>query len=167
MAELNYNAADHEPAQDGYDAIPVGDYEAAIVASEIKTTKAGTGKYLDLTVEILGPTHAGRKVFPKINVENPNKQAVDIGMRELRSICDAIGIAGFRQTEELHDKPLVVRIKHEQYQGEPQARVASWKSNGGQVPPAVSKPPPSTPSKPSEAAPPATGGGTTNKPWES
>ena len=35
-----------------FDAIPAGDYEAMVTASELKATKDGTGQYLELTLEI-------------------------------------------------------------------------------------------------------------------
>lgn len=141
MAEFNYNGADHEPAQGDFDPIPVGDYEMAITGSEIKETKAGTGRYIAFTIEILGPSHKGRKVWANINVENPNQQAVDIGLRELRSICDAVGLAGFRDTSELHDRPFVGRIKHETFDGKVREKVATWKKSGGYTP-VQSKPAP-------------------------
>jgi len=174
MAQINYNPQEHEPDNGGeFELIPKGDYDAVIVASEIKETKAGNGHYLKLEVEILGPTHNGRKIWEQLNIDNPNKVAVEIANRQLRSICDAVGMGNqmIRDSEELHDRPLVVRIKHETYEGEQKNFVAGWKSSGGASAPASSAPAPSAPASSSPAASspaasaPAASAPDPSKPW--
>ena len=48
------------------------------------SSQAGTGSYLNLTFEILDGNYKGRKVWSRLNLDNPNQQAVQI----------AAGIAG-------------------------------------------------------------------------
>ena len=53
MADLNgFDARTVEP-NEGFDVLPAGEYDAAIVASEVKTTTAGDGKYLKLELQVL------------------------------------------------------------------------------------------------------------------
>lgn len=102
------NAVD--PAQ-SREPIPAGWYKAVITESEEKPTKAQTGSYLQMTLEIIDGEHAGRKAFERLNLNNPNATAVEIAQRTLSSICRATGVMTPRVSQDLHDKPLMVKIK--------------------------------------------------------
>ena len=113
MASLNFNAAAVEPQQ-SFDAIPAGRYEVIITDSEMKETKAGTGAYLMLTMEVIGDTkHSGRKLWTRLNLVNNNATAVQIAERELSAICHCVGIITPSDSEELHDRPLIVDVIQE------------------------------------------------------
>lgn len=109
--ELNgFNAAEVEPNAPR-DPIPAGWYKAVITESIEKPTKAQTGSYLQLTLEVIEGDHAGRKLFERLNLNNPNQQAVEIAQRSLSGICRAVGVMTPRRSEDLHDKPLMVKVK--------------------------------------------------------
>jgi uncharacterized protein DUF669 len=111
MATINdFNAHDVDPIF-GFEAIPAGDYLAAITRSEMKATKAGTGAYLELTFQILEGEHQGRLVWSKLNLDNPNAQAVQIARAELSAICRAVGVMTPQDSSELHDLPLVIKVR--------------------------------------------------------
>jgi len=75
MSTLNFDANTVEPST-GFDPIPAGKYPAVIIESEMKTTKSGTGRYLELTFEVIDGEYHGRKVWARLNLENPNSTAV-------------------------------------------------------------------------------------------
>lgn len=109
--ELNgFDANNVDPAQ-SREPIPAGWYKAVITESEEKPTKAQTGSYLQMTVEVIEGEHAGRKAFERLNLNNPNATAVEIAQRTLSSICRAVGVMTPRQSADLHDKPFMVKIK--------------------------------------------------------
>ena len=113
MASLNFNAANIEPQQ-SFDALPAGRYEVIIVDSEMKETKAGTGAYLMLTMEVIGDTkHSNRKLWTRLNLVNPNATAVQIAERELSAICHCVGVMEPGDSEELHNIPLTVDVVQE------------------------------------------------------
>ena len=112
MAALNFNAAEVEPQQ-SFDALPPGRYEVIITDSEMKDTKAGTGQYLQLTFSVTGGQHDGRKLWSRLNLVNPNQTAVGIAERELSAICHCVGIITPSDSEELHDRPLIVDVIQE------------------------------------------------------
>jgi hypothetical protein len=113
MASLNFNAANIEPQQ-SFDALPAGRYEVIITDSEMKETKAGTGAYLMLTMEVIGDTkHSNRKLWTRLNLVNPNATAVQIAERELSAICHCVGIMEPGDSEELHNIPLTVDVVQE------------------------------------------------------
>lgn len=97
-------SAPREPLKAGW-------YKAVITESLEKPTKAQTGSYLQLTFEVIEGDSAGRKVFTRLNLNNPNQQAVEIAQRELSSICRATGVMTPRSSQDLHDKPLMMKVK--------------------------------------------------------
>jgi hypothetical protein len=146
--ELNgFNANEVDPAQ-SREPIPAGWYKAVITESEEKPTKAQTGSYLQMTVEIIEGDHAGRKAFERLNLNNPNATAVEIAQRTLSSICRAVGVMTPRTSNDLHDKPFMVKIKVKpakdgydasneiaEYAESGKTAAASAPSGGGATPP--------------------------------
>lgn len=110
MELTGFNANEVEPNA-SREPIPAGWYKAVITESEEKPTKAQTGSYLQMTLEIIDGDHAGRKAFERLNLNNPNQQAVEIAQRTLSGICRAVGIMTPRNSQDLHDKPLMVKVK--------------------------------------------------------
>lgn len=109
MAELPevFTSDDHEPMQE-FGLIPNGWYLGHIKKSEIKPTKAGTGKRLNMQVEVEeskedADKYKGRLIFIGLNIQNPSQKAVEISQRELKSICDAVGVEELEDSDELHD----------------------------------------------------------------
>lgn len=106
----NFDANAIEPMT-SMDVLPAGKYKAVIVANETKPTKSGTGERLNLTFEIIEGEHKGRKVWAGLNVKNANPTAVEISVRELSSICRAVGVMTPKSADELHDRPLEISVK--------------------------------------------------------
>jgi len=108
--DLNgFNALEIEPAT-SYEPLPADWYKCVITDTEEKPTKAQTGSYLQLSIEVIEGQHAGRKVFDRLNLKNPNSVAVEIAQRSLSSICRAIDVPNPRDSVELRDKPLMVKL---------------------------------------------------------
>ena len=63
------------PDEDGFDAIPDGQYEAVIDRVELKRSKASGRKMLEWEMRITGPTHEGRKVWRYTLLETPENVA--------------------------------------------------------------------------------------------
>lgn len=111
MAMLDFDARTVEP-QAKPDPIPAGMYEAVIIDSEWKATKAGTGKYLNLTFEIAEHHHpyGRRKVWARLNLENRSDEAVGIARAQLSAICRAVNVLTPKDSSELHNRPLLVKV---------------------------------------------------------
>jgi len=111
MASLNgFNANNVEPKME-FDAIPAGKYLAVITGSEMKPTKSGNGSYLELTFEVIEGEFKGRKLWARLNLDNPNQVAVKIARSELSSICRAVSVLEPKDSCEIHNLPLVVIVK--------------------------------------------------------
>lgn len=112
MAHFNFNAASVEPMPSrSFEPLPKGDYEMMIVKSDVKPTQAGTGHYIELEMHVLGGEHSGRRIWERLNVDNPNKTAQDIASAALASLCYAVGVQDMTETEQLHDIPFVAHIE--------------------------------------------------------
>lgn len=110
MALLNFDANTVDPNV-GFDPIPAGKYNAVIVDSEMKATKTGDGKYLELTFEVLDGEFKGRKVWSRLNINNPNKKTQDIAQGELSAICRAVNVMVLQESSQLHNRPLEITVK--------------------------------------------------------
>ena len=120
MANLRgFDATQVEPSTT-FDPIPAGKYLAAIIESNMKPTKSGKGQYLELTFQILEGDFKGRKVWARLNLDNPNAQTVKIARGELSAICRAVGVMAPNDSTDLHNLPVVigVRCKKRQDTGE-------------------------------------------------
>ena len=128
MALLNFNANEVEPNAP-FEVIPAGKYNAVIVESEMKATRAGTGRYLKLVFEITDGEYAGRKLFASINLENPNQDAVRIGRAELSAVCHAVNVLDLQDTVQLHNLPMVISVRVKKNQdGEPTNEVRGYEA---------------------------------------
>lgn len=128
--------ADELPDQE-YDLVPEGIYNADIEKAEIKDTKNGTGQYINIQLKIVGPTNAGRMVFAMLNIKNANPKAEEIGLRQLKELRIACGIATLRDTDELIGKTVKIKVKINPEKDGYKASnsVASYQSiNGGVMP---------------------------------
>jgi hypothetical protein len=105
MAFLNesFNRSDIPEAEGGgsFEPIPAGTYDVVVQGIDLRTTKAGTGQYLAVRLDVTGPTHQGRVLWSNINFRNPNLTAESIGQRQLGELMDAVGLATFDDTDQL------------------------------------------------------------------
>ena len=112
MASLNFNAEDIDVSDQRttYDVIPEDHYKAVIIESVMKQTKAGNGAYLNVKFEVIESQYAGKWIYARLNLENKNKQTVEIAQKELANICRAIGKKAIVDSEELHHKPMTIKV---------------------------------------------------------
>lgn len=146
----DFNPDDYE--SDSFDALPAGLYTAIIADSEMKQTKREDGHYLNLKLQIVdeGP-YQNRVVFAKLNLDNPNAQAVAIAKRQFSDILRALGLERApKDSAELHDRPLTIKLTQREWEGEKQNEVKAFKAAGA--------------AQPATATAGASSGG--RKPWE-
>lgn len=142
MANLaGFDASTIEP-NTPFEPLPAGDYKAIITNSEMKPTKAGDGKYLELELTVIEGACEGRKLFDKLNLDNPSDKAVQIAKGTLSAICRAVGKLTPKDSAELHNIPLVAKVVVEirKDNGEAANRVKGYKpASGGSQPPPLSQ----------------------------
>lgn len=111
MADLHgFDARNVEPMAE-FEPLPAGKYLAAVVESEMKPTKNGSGSFLELKFQVLEGEHKGRHVWARLNLDNPNPLAVKIARAELSALCRAVGVLAPNDSVELHDLPVVITVR--------------------------------------------------------
>ena len=156
LSAYNFDASTIE-ASTSYDPIPAGWYTAIISNSEMKATRDGYGEYLSLTLQVIEGQYENRLVFARLNLKNANDKAVDIARKDLAAICRAVGVMSPQSSEELHDKPLMIKVKVRPASGEYEASndIGGYKAvEGANLTPAPKTQTPVTPSAPAK------------KPWQ-
>lgn len=107
LNELGFDARNVEPAS--FDLIPPGEYEAVIVAAEVKPTSSG-GKMIKLRLQILNGEFQNRTLFDNLNIWNSSDKARQIAKGTLSAICRAVNVLTPNDTAELCNKPLRVSV---------------------------------------------------------
>jgi hypothetical protein len=135
-----------------------------IIDSEIKDTNAGTGRYVNLTMELMDTEYEGRKIWERLNIWNPSEKAVEISKATLSAICRATGVGVVTDTEQLHWQPMAASITcSKNKDGKWENRITYHPREDAPAaaakPAAVARPAPTA----GAAAGPAKGGA---KPWE-
>lgn len=152
-------SADSLPVNEktGFDPVPAGWYSATISGAEVKDTKKGNGKYINVTYSITGPTHQGRLIFGMINIENANEKAEQIGLQQFGELLRSIGKAKVKDSDELIGSHLQIKVSVKPADGEYSAKndVKGFRSDvGSQIPTAIPQSAQSQPKPQASAATP-------------
>ena len=134
-AILNFDATTVAPDTGGGDPVPAGWYNVMIDESEMKPTKAEGGLRLSLRFTIMDGQYANRKVFTGLNLKNANPVAQEIAYKQLSAICHAVGIMQVQDSQQLHGRPLKIKVKVRAASGDYEASndITAYKNINEQV----------------------------------
>lgn len=111
MANLRSAYDPNAEAQQDIGPLPTGEYTAVIVDSDMKPTSNNNGHYLELVYQVTDGECAGRKVWVRLNLDNPNPKTVEIANRQFAAIREATGVINPDDSVQLHNKPHVIRVE--------------------------------------------------------
>ena len=117
FGQSGFDTGSVEPQSD-FEVIPPGKYPVLIEKAEVKQTKAGNGHYIKLTLSVIDGQCKNRKVFDNINIDNPNRQCVEIGLRQLAALGLALGIPHIGDTAQLLNLCCIAHVKVKAEQNE-------------------------------------------------
>ena len=115
--EHSINLQDLPVSESNFEPLPAGWYSVKITGAELKNTKNGTGQYIAMKYDVLGPTHQGRIVFGNINLKNQNETAERIGREQLGEVMRAIGLNRVEDTDQLIGGTLQIKLTVKEAQG--------------------------------------------------
>lgn len=162
MAIFNFNANTVEPMQPRtFGPLPAGSYDMIIVKSDVKPTKAGTGHYLELEMQVIAGEHSGRRHWERLNVDNPSKTSEEIAKEALAALCFAVGVTELNDTVQLHDIPFVANVEIDRKDPEHNRIVGYVNAGAAAVAATPAKAPAARPAAPAPAA-----AAPARKPWE-
>lgn len=135
MSQLNFDASQVAPDTGGGDPVPAGWYNVMIDESEMKPTKAEGGMRLSLRFTIMDGQYVNRKVFTGLNLKNANPVAQEIAYKQLSAICHAVGVMQVQDSQQLHGRPLKIKVKVKAASGDYDASndVSAYKNINEQV----------------------------------
>ena len=148
MAKMPSQFSTDDLPKSEFEDIPVGEYLAKAVDSEIKRTKKAEdanddskGMQAIIKWRLEGGVYDGRIFWTRMNIVNPNAVAVEIGQREWKNIRDAAGVGLVDDTAKVHGIPVVLKIgmSKETAQYPSQNEIKGYKSADGFVPQAIVK----------------------------
>ena len=92
--DFNFGALDFSKIKSAsnFEPVPAGEYTVISDDAELKSTKDGTGAYVNMKLKIIGGDEEGRFIFTMFNVQNKNEKAVEIGLSQLKSFMKCAGI---------------------------------------------------------------------------
>jgi hypothetical protein len=124
-----FDAETVEPAD--FSALPSGDYEVIISDSIWKTSKAGAD-YLSLTLQVVSQPHSGRYLWHSLNLNHANERPREIAQKELSAICRATNRMKIKDSSELHDIPVVVKVVYVPAEGQwsEKNQIKGWRKIG-------------------------------------
>ena len=108
MAKVHFDINTYEAPKNDFTPLPKGEYMAMVTDSQMKVTKAGTGEYLALTMQIIEGKHADRKIWENLNLHNPNEVAEQIARANLKAISAACGFESLDDTDQLNNIPFIL-----------------------------------------------------------
>jgi hypothetical protein len=123
-----------------FEVLPKGKYPCIINTSSEKATKAGTGSYFEFEFEVVKGDFAKRKLWARLNVNNPSEVAQNIGRAQFKALCKAAGKPEAKTTEALHGKYVVCAVSIERGDRGDMNRVdgfifpVEFKAQGGEAP---------------------------------
>jgi len=121
--QFNFDATGIDTSDDrGFEPLPQGKYNAMVIESAVKDSKAG-GQYVELVCQVLDGKHINRKIWHRLNIVNDNSVAENIGRKDLAVLMINLGLPPqMVDTQELHGKPFVMGLKIRPAKGEYAAR---------------------------------------------
>ena len=105
-----FDPATVEPQGD-FELLPPGKYIVLIEKAEVQQTKAHNGHLLYLELKVLTGKNKDRKLFDRINIDNKSTVCVEIGMRCLSALAQAIGLQAVSDDSQLLNKTVVAHVK--------------------------------------------------------
>ena len=107
---------DVEESSGAFTVLPAGKYKAVLVADELKDNKKGTGKILELKVQIIEGQFAQEILKDNLNITNPSAVSQSIGQGTLKHICNICNVQFPPQdTAGLMGKPMVITVSVEEF----------------------------------------------------
>ena len=139
MAHFIFDATQVTPQQSFSDEpLPAGTYGTEISDAALQPARSGSGRVLKLEYTIKTPSeYARRKIWEYLNVEHGKEDVKGMALGRLSSLCRALGIAGFKDTDELLGRSirLHTRIKPGDNGYGPRAEITGYVLDAGSAAP--------------------------------
>ena len=108
---INFNAANVRPNTGGFTLLDDGDYIVSIVSTDEIAAKSTPGaSFIAVVMQVMDGPFKGERITDRLNLNNPNPQAVEIAYGTLSAICHVTNRIQIQTTAQLHGVPFKVRV---------------------------------------------------------
>lgn len=107
--KMSFDASKHDRLQP-LEAIPAGWYSVVIESMVERDNADNSGTHLAVTYTVTDGKYAGRKVFGNLNVGNESEKARKFAFDSIATICDAVNLESFEDTDELLDRGFLLDV---------------------------------------------------------
>lgn len=93
MPKVNWDQSkvDDSRQPTSFDVMPRGKYPCVIVDNREVTTKSKDGSYFEFEFEVVKGDFSKRRLWARLNVNNPSEVAQNIGRAQFKQLCKAAG----------------------------------------------------------------------------
>jgi len=124
---LNFEEVQEET---GFGPLPVGEYTLAVMDAVKKTTRKGDGTYINVKYKVVSPEKYNKRfVWDNVNISNPNKTAMNIGLARLKKMFLLAGVSvaemKTKTVQDLVGSVYDAFVTHDEFNGKKTERVAS------------------------------------------
>jgi hypothetical protein len=92
------------------EAIPNGQYKAAVTSAKRTHTKSGKGWFWEMVFTVIEGQYEGHTVTHRFNMANPSEEAVAIGRSHMKRYLDCIGILDPKDESDLCDITVLITV---------------------------------------------------------
>ena len=121
---INFNYQQTQAFTGSNPVVPPGDYVVKIVGEdEGVPLKSGNGTALVFDYQIVEGAKAGNHLSDWLNVGHTSEKARNAAQGQLKAIGEALGFANLNDTRELFNRPFVVSVSVDVYNGVERNRI--------------------------------------------
>lgn len=111
MARIDFDST-RVPDMQPNGLIPKGEYQALMVHSELKDTRAMDGAYLEGKFRITDGPYSGIEISDRFIMNHRTKPlAIAMGQSKLKKFCRALGRSAAQDSNELENQPLIICVE--------------------------------------------------------
>lgn len=98
--------------------IPAGWYRVIVDSAEVKQTRDQTGYYAQIRFDVIEGQYERRVVFARLNLQNKNPTAQEIGRRQWAQLCEAVGAGNVQYASQIAGRQLEIQVTVRPARGE-------------------------------------------------
>ena len=147
---INFNLAQTQAYSGSSPVLPAGDYTVEIVSESDQQIKSG-GNALVFEYQVKEGQFRGNRLRDWINIGSSNQAAREIAQRRLKAIGESVGLEQFNDTRELFNRPFLVNVGMDEYQGRQRNSIDGYRPLANSTPAPIAAQP--APANPGESVP--------------
>lgn len=94
-----------------FEVLPAGEYPCVVTEMKEEPTKDGTGRRVNVTLQVMSGKFQNRTILDGFNVVNKSPKAQEIGLSQLKAFLVAVNVPNAQTAKDVMLKHVVVKVK--------------------------------------------------------